>query len=472
MAKQLRRLIFLAVALAVVCLAAVLLLSQPEDEPVDVVPATTEKPLLPDEKAERIAVSNAHGSYVMTVDTLEGMPALLVETEHLQMVFDGIQALSLERLDGASVSESVYGLQAPSAQADILYNTGAQHTLHIGVKEGVSKRYYCSLDGGDAVYLMNGTVAEKLLMPAQSYLSLQVTPDCLASSPLTAIGNVTFTTQEGSLRIRTASRPDEALARELISFGAVTHVIDGPGVIHEVDRTYGQEILGSLLDLYAQSLEAYGLTEEEVLAAGFAQPDLTVCFDLKNGDKPDTPVEAYTLRLLDQGDGSWLAAVNDRGVIYRIGEAPFMRADYALLVNRWFLSPLLADLKALRIATPDAEHLYEISGLAAELQVAKQGKEVDLSRFRSFYSLAVSAASNGDYLGNIQPEGKPLLRMEFYYREAAKEADVLELYELDERRCVAAVNGAAEFAMRNGFAQALLEAITALETGAEIPQTW
>lgn len=472
MAKQLRRLIFLALALAVVCLAAVLLLSQPEDEPVDAAPAATAQTLLPAENAERIEVRNAHGSYAMTPNGLDGMPALLVETAYLQTVFDGIHALSLERLDGASVSEAVYGLQSPSAQADILYAGGQQRALCIGVKEGVSKRYYCSLDGDDAVYLMNGAVAEKLLAPAQSYLSLQVTPDCLASSPLMAIGDITFTTQAGSLRIRTASQPDETLARELISFGAVTHVIDGPGVIHEVDRTYGQEIFGSLLDLYAQSLEAYGLTEEEVLAAGFAQPDLTVCFDLKNGDKPDTPVEAYTLRLLDQEDGSWLAAVNDRGVIYRIGEAPFVRADYALLVNRWFLSPLLADLKELRIATPDAEHLYEISGQAAELHVAKQGKEVDLSRFRSFYSLAVSAASNGDYLGNVQPEGNPLLRMEFHYRDEAKEADVLELYELDERRCVAAVNGAAEFAMRNGFTQVLLEAITALETGAEIPQTW
>lgn len=472
MAKQLRRLMLLVAALAVAGCAALVLLAGPEAEPPAADPAATAQPLLPAGPVQRAEVQNSHGSYTMTPNAVDGLSAELIETVYLETVFDGLHALSLERVEGVSVKDAVYGLEAPAANVQMHYAGGESRSLRIGVKEGVSKRYYCSLNDADDVYLMNGTLAQRLLMPVQGYLSMQVTPDCRASSPLSAIGDISFVTKEQEIRIRTSSDAAQDFSRELLSFGAVTHVVQGPGIWHEVDRTYAQEIFDSLFDVYAEELVAYGLTEEEILQKGFASPDLTVQFNLKNGDLPGTPVQPYTLRLLHQEDGSSLVTVNQRGIIYRIAAEPFMQADYARFVNRWFLSPLLADLKSLRISTPGVEHLYEISGTAADLHVAKHGQELPIARFRSFYSLAVSAASNGDYLGLVQMEGKPEMTVEFAYRDENKAPDVLELYALDDRRFAVAVNGVTEYAMRSNYAQTLMDAINALETDAEIPQTW
>lgn len=471
MAKQLRRLMLLVAVLALTACAA-MLLARPAQETPAAEPVETVRPLLPQSPVQQVDVRNSHGSYAVSPTGVEGLPEELLETASLETLFDGLNALALEKLEGTAAEDPIYGLTQPAAEIRLHYETGESLSLGIGVKEGVSKRYYCRVNGEEAVYLMNGAVAERLLLNAQSYLSLQVTPDCLASSTLSAIGDICFVTKETEIQIRSAGGGDGAFQRQLLSFGAVTHVVEGPGILHELNRTYAQEIFASLFDLYARDIVAYGLTEEDLLERGFAEPDLTVQFSLRNGDAPETPVQPYTLRLLRQEDGSWWAAVNERGVIYHIDAAAFMQAEYTGFVNRWFFSPLLSDLKALCIATPQEEHLYQLSGTAADLQVTKAEQEISLSRFRSFYTLVVSAASNGDALGLPPLEQEPVLTVEFLYQDADKAPDVLELLDLDDRRCAVAVNGVVEFAMRRNYVQALLEAINALETGAEIPQTW
>lgn len=472
MKKQLRRLIVLIIALAISGCVAALLLTGPEKKAPQTESASTIDSPLPKQNLKRAEVQNSHGSYRMTLDTISGLPAELVEMALLKTVFDGLNALELERVEGASAKEAVYGVEMPASRITLHYAETESHHLKIGIREGVSKRYYCAVDGSDSLYLMDGLLAERLMTPVQNYLSLQVTPECLAISPLGAIGDISFVTAESEICIRSAGDPDSSFARELLSFGAVTHVVKGPGILHELDRTYATEIFGSLLDLYAQDIIAYGLSEAELLEKGFAQPDLIVSFDLKNSDKPDTPVYKYKLRLLHKEDGSHWAAVNARGIIYRIAGAAFMKANYAGFVDRWFLSPLLVDLKALRITTLEGQYLYEIGGTPSNLYIKKQGREVPLDRFRSFYNLVVSAASNGDYLGLVQTEGSGSLRVEFIYRDELKSPDVLEFYELDDRRYAVAVNSVTEFAMRRNYAQTVAGAIVALETGADIPQNW
>lgn len=472
MKKQLRRLIFLIIALAISgCVATLLLVGAKQKVPQAESASKIDSPL-PKQNLKCAEVQNIYGSYSIKLDKISGLSTEHVDMELLKTVFDGLNTLDLERVEGTSAKEVVYGIEVPASKIELHYIDMESYSLKIGIKEAVSKRYYCSVNSSDSLYLMDGKLAEHLMMPAQNYLALQVTPNCLASSPLSAIGDISFITAQSEISIRSASNPDNIFARELLSFGAVTHVIKGPGILHELDRTYASEIFDSLLNLHAQDIIAYGLSEAELLEKGFSQPDLIVLFDLKNGDEPHTPVHKYKLRLLQKEDGSYWITVNECGIIYHIAETAFMKAEYSRFVDRWFLSPLLLDLKALRITTLEGEYLYEIKGTPLKLYIEKQGRDISLDRFRSFYNLVVSAASNGDYLGHVQVEGKEFLRVEFIYRDEFKNADVLEFYELDDRRYAVAVNSVIEFAMRRNYAQAVVEAIVAMETGADIPHTW
>lgn len=123
-------------------------------------------------------------------------------------------------------------------------------------------------------------------------------------------------------------------------------------------------------------------------------------------------------------------------------------------------------------ASADREYVYKIGGTAAQPQITREGEAVDLARFRSFYTLVVSCAGNGDYLGLVQPQGEPVLRLRYRYKDDQKADDVLEMYEIDARTLLVSVNSVAEFAMRRNYLDVLAQAVDALETGGEIAQTW
>jgi hypothetical protein len=260
------------------------------------------------------------------------------------------------------------------------------------------------------------------------------------------------------------------MKREMLSFGAVTHLVEGP-VPHELDRTNALAVFESLFGIEATEIVAYGLDEAGMAAYGFDEPDMTVSFGMKNGDLPDTPVEQWEIRAVDEGNGTALVSAGN-GVVYRAARPAFLDARYESLASRWFFSPLLADLKALAVELDGATYTYEFSGTPSELAVSKGGQALGAARFREFYSLVVSAASDGEYLGLSAPAGEPVLTVRYIYRDPAKPDDALQLYPTGGRTLLASTNGAAEFAIREKYVSAVRAAVSALDAGEPIAQTW
>lgn len=239
-----------------------------------------------------------------------------------------------------------------------------------------------------------------------------------------------------------------------------------------MDRTNGQEIFASLFGIHAEAIVAYGLDEAELENRGFDDPDMTVRAVIRNGNAPDAPEETWVLRAVCQEDGRVWLTFNDGGVIYCVAPPAFMDARYENFVSRWFVSPLMVDVRTLVVEYDGASFTYEIGGSSAEPIVTHRGKELDLDRFRAFYTLAVSAASNSSEVLDAEANGSARMRVKFIYRDSEKQADVLELYDLDARSCLVAVNGVAEFAMRNGYERAVKAAVEVLDGGGALPQSW
>lgn len=472
MKKQLRQLILLLALLVVAAVAAWLLLAPAQEAPAtasqeSAEPTTVELEGTP----ESVQVRHCQGSYVLSGSGVDVLPQKITALESVRSLLSALNGLRLERVDTPNKDISLYGLDRNALQVELHYAGGESKILSIGADEPVSKRSYCSLNG-EGVYLLDGALARQLSASAQEFISLQVTPPCLSTNVLSAVKDVRIATGREDIVIRAYDSFAEEEKVQLLSFGAVSHVVEGPGVLHELDRTYAQEIFESLLDMYAEDVVAWNVSDADLQQYGLDAPDMIVEFGLKNGDDPSTPVQQYSLRIRMQEDGCTYVLCNDRGAVYCVSRAAFMDVEYAKLVNRWFLSPLMADLAQLRVSTPDGENVYMIGGTTAEPSIVCNGETVDVARFRSFYTLAVSAASNGDYIAPCEPDGQPLLRLEFVYSDAAKAPDVLEMYDLDARRMSVSVNGVTEFAMRSAYVDALTGAMEALKTGAEIAQTW
>lgn len=468
MSRQAKRALILLIAVAALGAAAALLAQPREEAPA---PAATPELVFGTGKARSVSIENALDAFEVSDGAVTGVPPDILDAEKVRELleqFDGLKPA--KSVDASAKDLSIYGLESAEATVAATYENGETLKLLIGDRERVSGNHYFRLDGERAVYLMYSGQAERLLARREDYIGRLATPYCRAANALGAVLDIEFTRPDGGIAIRSCANPSDEMKRAMLSFGAVTHLVEGP-VLHELDRTNAIPVFESLFGIEASEIVAYGLDEAGMAAYGFDRPDMIVSFGMKNGDLPDTPIEQWALRAVDKGSGTALISTGN-GVVYRVPRPAFLDVRYEELASRWFFSPLIADLKALVIDADGETYAYELSGTASELLVSKNGRALDPARFREFYSLTVSAASDGEYLGLSAPAGEPALTVRYVYRDEAKPDDVLSLYPTGGRTLVASANGAAEFAIREKFASAVRAAVAALDAGEPIAQTW
>lgn len=195
MNKQLRRLILSIAALALVACAAWLTSSTLEERGEDAFEETQSRTLLSSDAIDRIEIDNAHGEYALRREGVADLPAELIEAARVEALWADLTALELTPVQDAA-QESIYGLDAPEARAEIFYEDGSAHTLQIGILEGVSGRYYCRVDDDADIYMADAASVAPLREGADYFLSLRVTPDCRASDPLGAVRDISFVSRE------------------------------------------------------------------------------------------------------------------------------------------------------------------------------------------------------------------------------------------------------------------------------------
>lgn len=414
-------------------------------------------------------VSAQSGGYV-----IEGVPSELVDLEAFIDFLGRCSAVSaLKRVDSDQRELAEYGLAEPSAQVSVTFRDGDKLELSLGDREPLSGSYYCAVDGEKGVYLLDEAWASRYLTAREQLISFYITPKLEVSSALSAIRDVTFSggPLAEPVTIESVSAGDEQVKELARSFGAATHIVRGAGV-YELDQTYGLTVLEPLCGMMAQSIAYYGLTGEQVDAMGFAQPDMKVEFDYKNGTQE---TEHYVLRFLKATeDGSYFYAnAEGSGVIYIVERYAFFDLSYDKLLLRWFLSPLLMDVEGITVENGSEVYDFAIDQTDPKNPtVAMNGQEVDITLFRSLFRLLGSAAADGNYLGvQSAPEGEPSMRITYRYT-GGKDDDVLELYPGGTRRVNVYVNGVCEFAMRDAFVQRVNDALTAIGAGESFDINW
>lgn len=472
MDREIRLVLIAAVAVTLLAVLAWTLQHTPSEAPNARLTFKAVEPV----DVRRVAIENQHGAFAI-VFTGEGyqvgdIPAELVDIEELIALLSACGRVeALRSVASAPQDLEPYSLAKPAAQIEITYADGSALALRIGAVERVTGNYYASIEGDLAVYLMDSKRYAGLLLPQKAYVEDLVTPKLALSSPLSALLDVTFSGGQltESVMVQAVANKDPQVLRAALSFGAPTHIVRGKGV-YKLDQTYAVEMMGALLGITAYDVEGYGLTPAEIAAFGFDHPTMRVEFDLKNG--PDAAIEHYTLAVLRRGDAYYMTC-NDRGVIYAVPEPAFVHLEYGKLPVRWFLSPLLIDVRAVEIVTADKEYEFVITGDAnADKRVTCNGQEFDIDRFRTLYSLLTSAAHDGALLEGLRPQGAPLLRVTYHYRDALKPPDVMTLYAGDTRRVYVEVNGVMELAMREAYLTRVQKALSQLWSDAPIETDW
>ncbi|MCD6287254.1 MAG: DUF4340 domain-containing protein [Anaerolineae bacterium] len=470
--SEVRLVLIAATVVAVLAAAAVVLLLSPTDVANSGVSFKTAEPV----DVVRVFISNEYGTVDISFTgegyVVDDIPAELVDMEELIDLLTNCGMVYAVRTAAAAPRDlESYGLAEPAARVEITYADESALTLIIGNIERVTGNTYFSVEGDPAVYLMESEHSTGFLLPKKAYVEDLVTPELVLSSPLSALLDVTFIGGQLAepVTVEAVATKDPEVARTAISFGTATHIVRGKGV-YELDQTYGVEMMGALLGISSYDIVGYQFTQEEIMAFGFDRPTMQVEFDLKNG--VDVQVEHYALAVLKEDD-TWYMTSNDNGVIYVVQEPAFLQLEYSKLLVRWFLSPMLMDVRAIELTTEGKEYDFVITGATnAEKQVTCNGKELDIERFRTLYGLLTNAAHDGRLLTNVVVKGAPLLRLTYHYLDEQKQPDVMELYPGDARRVTVRVNGVTELAMREMYLIRVQEALSVLWTEDPIETDW
>ncbi len=472
MTRELRLVLIAAAVVALLAVAAVALQLNPAKQAESGVSFKAVEPV----DVARALISNEHGTFDIAFTgegyLVDDIPAELVDRDELIDLLTRCGKVdALRTVASAPRDLEPYGLAKPAARVEIAYSDGSALTLWVGNVERVTGNYYCRVEGDPAVYLMEAERCAGFLLPKKAYVEDLVTPKLAVSSPLSALLNVTFS--GGSLAepvtIEAVATQDPDVLRAALSLGAATHIVRGQGV-YELDQTYGVEMLGALLGITSSDIVGYGLTQDEIEAFGFDRPTMQVEFDLQNG--ADAQVEHYSLAVLHK-DSAFYLTCDGNGVIYVVQEPAFLHLEYDKLLVRWFLAPLLMDVREIQLTTSGQEYDCVITGKTnAEKRATCNGKEVDIERFRALYRLLGSAAHDGTLLKDVVVEGAPLLRLTYHYLDAQKQPDVMELYAGDARRIYVQINGVTELAMREMYLTRVQEAVSILWTDAPIETDW
>lgn len=474
MDRELKRLIALGVAAALLAALLVALIVKPAEDTADPTVFRSGEPT----DVVNIVIDNGHGRFTVSASEggylIQDFDGAIVDMDAFIGLMTWCGELSAaDKVSRPDEDMSLYGLDKPVATAVIEYSDGEEITVKLGTMEQVSGRRYATVSKSSGVFLFDGEGAGWLLGAAQDYIDHLVTEELNVSSPLSAVLNATFTGGglEYPVSVVYASGSEEMRLQSL-SFGAVTHIVLGKSA-HELDQTYGVEILGSLLGIRADDIVAYGLTEERIAELGFDKPYMEVAFDVKNG--ADAEQESIRLSLLNAPDGGYYITRWDNGVVYHTGELAFIDVDYDRLMMRWFLTPMLMDIEGVTVSGGGKTYEFALGGESnSDRTVALNGAQFDIARFRTFYSLLVSASADSAPLGDAPDvSGEPLLTVTFNYIDADKSPDVMRFFTSDAaRRCLVEVNGVVEFDMQSAYCDCVLEALGVIDTDQEIQTVW
>lgn len=418
-----------------------------------------------------VSVKNESGGFEIYVEdggfVVDDIPSEYVDLEAFTefMVRSGAVS-ALKCVNEHPDDPALYGLDAPQASAAVSYADGRNLDIEIGISDPVSGNYYARVNGDKKVYLITADLAGGFLAPKKAYIDHAVTPKLTVTSPLSALRDVAILRhgQTQPVVIQAVTGASEEVARDAKSFGAVTHLVRGKGT-YELDQTYGIEILGSILDIRAQDIVAYNITDADYEKYGFGDPAVQAQFFMSDGTE-------YLLSLVES-EGGMLAHISGKNIVFKIDRPAFADVEPGRLMLRWFLSPLLLDISSVTVEYGGEVHEIAYRRVSNSEQFATlDGQDLPVDDFQAFYRLLTSASSDGEYLDDAAPSGEPQMRITYHYTDAEKADDVMELYPGAPRRLYVKVNGACEFDIRQNYMTRVMQGIESLKNGSKVEEDW
>ncbi len=501
--KNFRIILFSVIGLAVLAaVVLVLTLTAPDnggDDEQTGTETTTADPALmlqPENKGEieSIYIENPNGSFtvkkavnksgedIWTIEGYENVKESLWVQSSFESLVDSLTEMTARSVVEEKPSDiGQYGLDAPTAKAQVNYEGGESFTLLVGgnVVSG-SANYIMTSDSGSVYSYYTHSLSAVMNNDPMSYIN-NVTMPSFDSSDAPAIKKITVLRKDWEQPLILEELPEPESEE---SIQVYPYTFTSPYDVY-LDLTNGSAFLNAMFGLTAEKAVYVDPTEDQLKETGLDDPFCEVDILAVNEQAEDTQEKDMVFRLFvgnpitedvtdeetgvttNQLKGFYGMTNQVKDVIYYFSADSLVWAtmEPTQYMSKLFLMPYIYDLDTVTYRDSECEFTATVEGGAETAKIIFNGEEGDLGRFQSFYQFLVSC--RGEEIYTDDEKGDFIAEFSYTYDDD-REKDTVTLYESDDRKIIVAINGKNIFKTKWNYATRLLENAKAYLNGGEI----
>ncbi len=378
-----------------------------------------------------------------------------------------------------------YGLDNPALTLHAVYADNAAVTMEFA-SLAVGNNYYLRLNGGDKVYLMDGSLAGTAMKQPETYVSLAAitAPSVNADDP-----NGTVMIKELSLtgpvrdNVITTIRPKEEA--DGTEFENTNYLLTAP-YKQATDSTITTEVF-AVTEIYAEEAVVLHPNEAQLKEYGLDTPQSVAKIELgvfttTTNDAGEVTESGYyneQVHLLQLGkktsDGTGYYALADtRDVIYRISTEylPWADKTYHDFSNQYLFLRNLTTLKSITCTMGDKDYAFELTHNPEgetpddELTVKMNGETLRTQEFRVLYKVLMTLYRTG--AAPAEPQGEPMLTVRVSSSDEKLNDRVIDIYEYSGSVCIARTETGDTYKMTASRVIDAIEQIENYVSGADV----
>ncbi|MDR0991942.1 MAG: DUF4340 domain-containing protein [Ruminococcus sp.] len=475
-----------AVLVLLAAVMAVLLLTQPEETPVEVIESPEVKTrLLYDispQKLNTLTIKNETGELVLervdTSDTEYFFAApqfadLPQSIAMMRVIADAASSLTAEEIITENAADlSVYGLSSPKAEFTANFsdsNNTVKHLL-IGNETPAADAYYAAFAGESTVYTIKNTSVGYFSDNINQVIDRVIyknplTPEEMAAAPagdneLTRISKMTISRHNLPYTIEIDFRPI-SIEPEGAQAGEPNYGLVSP-IKMDVDDEKGQPLMSAIFGFTATDVEMLYPTAEDLDKYGLSDPFTSVTMILYDGPITLKIGETY-------GDGRY-CLVDGVDVVWKIAndKLPWATVLPLGVANGVIFRSHLFGLNSIDITGSGIDDKIAVVGTNDEdLTVTLNGKPADAAKFKQLYNYIILVPAGDVYIEPVEAEPNLSIVM-----KGAKLNESADFYDIGNRRYAVAINGEIQYSCTAAYYDLLVENIKAFETNGEINLKW
>ena len=486
MKKNIRLIIICAVV--VVLLAGVLVilkLTAPEAEE-EVTEEKVTSQLLYDKDpltVSKLTITNEFGTYEVTRFG-EGDEAFWAVIEYANLPIDGAITKNLVEKSATLTAQqvvvenpediSIYGLDAPSAEVTTEFSdsAGTVKKLKIGNSTPNDRQRYFMIDDDPKVYTAYNSAVDCFLNDKHDVIARTV---YTAKQP----ADENDTTNYTQINKITIERPDldydfiiEYDVRQedpdLMTGNSSQYVVTSP-VYRDLNPDKANDVTVSIFGLTASDLGILNPDENDFEKLGLNDPAAKITFEINGGDTVDITVGNEYFDEDGKKAGRFVY-VDGISIIYIFTESslPWLKVMPLDIVTTMITSNYVYDLDVFDIVTADKHLSFSFEGNDAKtFAVWMNGKEVDDSKFKTFYQFVLRAPSSEIYLEETDAE--PIVTVTI---KSSLGQDVIEFIPDQNRKAIIRLNGKTSYKCASAYVDKLIQNLELYENGQDILTDW